>query len=184
MAGFPAKSRRAPARRGKVAEPPRRWTLKLQDVFLESLQTCLNVRRSAEIVKLTARSAYQLKKRDAAFAQRWAEALDAGYSDLELRLLGHSIHGHERTETLHDAAGKVKQYKVTHSYPHGMAMRLLLAHRKEVQAYRAAQMQPVADETIGERVRAHMDMVRARLRAEAEEIERGPSAADEVGRSP
>jgi hypothetical protein len=165
MAGFPATGGHAPARQRKAGRPPR-WTLKIQDKFLEALQTCLNVRRSAAIVRLTARSAYQLKQRDADFARRWAEALDVGYSDLELRLLNHSILGCERTETVHDAMGKVKHFKVTHSYPQGMAMRLLLTHRKEVEAYRAAQVRPLVDvAAMDAKVKAHMDMVRAQLRA-------------------
>jgi hypothetical protein len=176
MAGFPATGARAPARQRKTGRLPR-WTLKIQDKFLEALQTCLNVRRSAAIVGLTARSAYQLKRRDADFARRWAEALDVGYSDLELRLLNHSIHGVERTETVHDAMGKVKHFKVTHSFPHGMSMRLLLAHRKEVQAYRAAQVRPAVDAAaMDAKVKAHMDMVRAQLRATYGERKADPSA--------
>jgi hypothetical protein len=59
--------------------------------------------------------------------------------------------------------GAVRQIKITHSYPHMIAIRLLQAHREEVQAFRAAGAQRDGYEVVAARVRTHMELVRARL---------------------
>lgn len=153
-------SARASAPRGSA----RRWTKDRQLAFAATLAVCLNVTRAAEAVGMSPRSAYLLKQRDAGFARAWAEALDLGYSDLEFEMLRQSVQGSERTETVRDGgSGDIKQIKVVRSFPHGLAIRLLQAHREEVVAFRLAQMERQDDEAVMARVQAHMDLVRERL---------------------
>jgi hypothetical protein len=125
------------------------WSATRRRRFLTALEQSLNVSESARTVSTTAKSAYDLKRRDPEFATAWREALDKGYCELELSLLRQAVHGSQRTETVIDGkAGEIRQIKTVHSYPQAMAMRLLLAHRAEVEAFRKAPgnvAQPVPD---------------------------------------
>ncbi len=160
---------------GPEPMPQQRWNEKRRQVFLASLAETANVRQSAREVGLSKTAAYDLKKRDPAFARGWAEALDVGYSELELDLLCQAIKGTERIEETRDAEGKLTQTRTVRSRPHAMALRLLQAHRGEVFAFRGARAQPPDDrgDDVGARVRAQMDLVRARLLGE-----HGPPAPD------
>ncbi|MBO9574489.1 MAG: hypothetical protein J7494_02010 [Sphingobium sp.] len=165
MAGFPATGGHAPPRRRSMGRSGG-WTNDKRQIFLTMLSTCLNVRRAVESVGLSYSSAYQLKRRDREFARDWAEALDQGYDNLELEMMRQAIEGCERTETVQETLdGPVTQVRIVRSHPHGMALRLLQAHRVEVQIHRRAQDELDSDEDIAARVRAHMDIVRGRLRA-------------------
>ncbi len=155
----------APADRPVMRSAPRRWTKTRQKKFLAELARSLNVAESARQVGMTAASAYDRKRRDTSFAEAWREALDRGYGDLELALLRQAVQGCERTETVHDAKdGSVRQIKTVRSYPQAMAVRLLLAHRAEVAAYRQAK-DPSDDteDTVLARVRAEMMALRERF---------------------
>jgi hypothetical protein len=116
------------------------WTVRRRAKFLEVLKLSCNVTAAAESVRLSITGAYDLRRRDAAFAAEWKAALEQGYSELEMLLLRQSIHGSETTETLDDGLpdGR-KRVKTVHSYPHATALRLLLAHRQSVDAYREEQ---------------------------------------------
>ena len=151
--------------------PPRRpvgrrngWSADKKRVFLAMLDTCLNVRRAAAAVGLSARAAYQLKERDPAFARAWRAALASGYAELEFELLRTAIEGSERTETVRDGEdGPVREVRTVHSVNHGMAMRLLAAHRAEAAAAKLVEAERHGDDEMAARVRAHMDLVRGRL---------------------
>lgn len=125
-----------------VKAKPRRdgWTARRRAKFLEVLKVSCNVTAAAESVRLSITGAYDLRRRDAAFAAEWKAALEQGYSELEMLLLRQSMHGSETTETLDDGLpdGR-KRVKTVHSYPHATALRLLLAHRPSVDAYREEQ---------------------------------------------
>lgn len=67
------------------------WTPARRKAFLAELADTMNVRRSAQRVGLTPQGAYKARKRDAAFALGWAEALSIGYERVEMLLLERAI---------------------------------------------------------------------------------------------
>lgn len=134
--------RRGDGRVGPQRRKPRRdgWTAKRKARFLEVLKAGCNVREAVRAAGMSDVSAYDLRKRDPGFAAEWSGALEQGYAELEMALLRQAIHGSETTETVDDGKGLGgRRTKTVHSYPHGMALRLLLAHRAQVTAYRDAQ---------------------------------------------
>ena len=159
---------------GKAALPQLRrvgrrlWDEELKQQFLEVLAATCNVREACRVVGMTDTGAYKLRRRDAGFAAMWDEALEQGYSELEMLLLRQSIHGSTTTETVVDGAGQRKQVKTVHSYPHGMAMQLLSAHRKSVADVRAAQ---TGNQAGSEQIRAEIQVKIAAMRARVVEHE-------------
>lgn len=142
-----------------------RWSKARTDRFLEMLAATTNVSEAARAAEMTASSAYERKRRDKAFAAAWAEALEIGFAELEMLLLRQALTGSERTETVTDSdSGKVKQIRTVHSYPVAVAMRLLIAHREEVERYRSARgVDPAVASEAAERVRAELKRIRERL---------------------
>jgi len=65
----------------------RRWTGAMRETFLETLSQTCNVRQSAVAAGVTPWRAYELRLRDAGFAQEWGAALAAGYARVEERLV-------------------------------------------------------------------------------------------------
>lgn len=161
--GQPSATGRRPAvRRSGVRK--RGWTQTKRKTFLALLQATSNVAEAARTVGIGVSTAYALKRRDPEFAEAWREALDIGYGELEMTLLRHALHGSERIETVRDGAtGTIKQIKTVHSYPLALAMRLFLAHRDEVEAFRCSQALHQGQDDVAARVRTQMDEVRARL---------------------
>jgi hypothetical protein len=156
-----------------------RWTQRRSERFLEELGRSLNVRHSAARIGMSVSSAYRRKQRDPAFARAWAEALDMAYAELEMELLRQSLEGSVRTEEVRDGDGVLKQVKTVRSYPHGLAVRLLMAHREEVLAFRLASAQRQGEADVGARVRAHMDLVRARILGSSGPDEAPPEEMDD-----
>ena len=66
---------------------PRGWTKNKRAIFIDHLAATANVSQSAKAAAMLPHSAYNLRRRDAAFARLWAEALQAGYERLEQELL-------------------------------------------------------------------------------------------------
>ncbi len=156
----------AAAGRGEGARAPApRWSKARTDRFLEVLAATTNVSEAARAAGMTASSAYERKRRDNRFAAAWAEALEIGFAELEMLLLRHALQGSERTETVTDSdSGKVRHIKTVHSYPVAVAMRLLIAHREEVERYRLAKgVDPAVASEAAERVRAELKRIRERL---------------------
>lgn len=150
--------------RARTPVPPR-WSKARTDRFLEVLAATTNVSEAARAAGMTASSAYERKRRDKTFAALWAEALEIGFAELEMLLLRQALMGSERTETVTDSdSGKVRQIKTVHSYPVAVAMRLLIAHREEVERYRSARgVDPAVASDAAERVRAELKRIRERL---------------------
>lgn len=140
----------------------RLWDEEVKQQFLDVLAATCNVRAAARAVAMTDRGAYGVRARDPAFAAAWNAALEQGYSELEMLLLRQSIHGSTMTETVEDGEGRRKQVKTVHSYPHGMAMQLLSAHRKSVEDVRAAQ---TGNQAGSEQIRAEIQVKIAAMRA-------------------
>lgn len=80
-------------RRVQKRAAARGWTKAKRTRFLTVLADSCNVRRAVAAVGMTPSGAYQLRKRDAAFADLWAEALAIGYERLEAALLEHALIG-------------------------------------------------------------------------------------------
>ncbi|HEX7823033.1 MAG TPA: hypothetical protein VF463_20735 [Sphingobium sp.] len=159
--------RRAALENGKTGK---RWTAAKEAVFFEELAATCNISHAAGQAGMAVRSAYHRKHRNPAFAARWVEALEAGYTELETLLLRHAINGSERTETVMDADGAIRQVKRVHSHNHALASRLLGRHAAAMERYRAmmAMRGGEDDERMMLKVRAELARVGKRLREAAE----------------
>lgn len=157
--------RNGEAVRALRAPRPVRWTRQRRKQFLTALAETSNVSASARAAGMNRCSAYALKDRDIEFAKSWKAALEQGYAELETHLMRHAIEGTVRTEKVIDGeTQQVKQIKVVHSYPLTVAVRLLNAHRQEVEAWRLAG----ADSEGGalsdvDALNDHLDRIRERL---------------------
>ncbi len=69
------------------------WTITRRRRFLNMLAETCNVRHSCEVAGMSPYSAYDLRRRDPAFAALWEEALARGYEVLEQALLSHALAG-------------------------------------------------------------------------------------------
>lgn len=141
-----------------------RWTKAREEIFFEQLAATSNVTHAARQAGMSKQAAYRHKSSHPEFARAWRRALDIGFAELEMLILRHALYGSERTETVVDASGAVKQVKTVHSFSGGTAFRLLLAHRDEVERFRqceAGRADPDGD--VAALVRAEMAKVRARL---------------------
>ena len=69
------------------------WTRARRQRFLDVLAETCNVRLACATAGLATSSAYELRRRDTAFAGLWAEALMQGYEALEAALLAHALTG-------------------------------------------------------------------------------------------
>lgn len=152
------------------------WTQEKRALFLDELKAGCNVREAVRAAGMSDVSAYGLRKRDPAFAAEWAEALEQGYAELEMALLRQAIHGSATTETVEDGASGARRTRTVHSYPHAMALRLLLAHRAQVAAYRDAQgIDRCGTEAVRAEIQQRLAETRARL------LGTGAEAASEAG---
>jgi len=82
---------RRPIQKKRV--PATGWTKAKRELFLATLAESCNVHKAAAAAGMTPSGVYQLRKRDAAFAALWAEALELGYERLETALLAHALTG-------------------------------------------------------------------------------------------
>jgi len=81
----------APKRVRKRGAPE--WSKRRKARFLDHLAATCDVRASAAVVGVSPIHVYTLRRRDAAFAQAWSEALNLGYEMLETQLVGHAMAG-------------------------------------------------------------------------------------------
>jgi hypothetical protein len=143
----------------------KRWNEKRKQTFLAKLAETANVRSSAKEVGLSKTAAYDLKQRDPVFAEAWRDALEIGFSELEMALLRRGLEGSEREERMELGKEKELKYvKTTRSFTFVGPLRLLMAHREEVMAHRQARAQPdISSMSATDRARAWLDEIRARL---------------------
>lgn len=158
---------------GHIVAPKRkrnRWNERRRQIFLAELADTGSVRSAAAKAKMSYASAYLLKHRDPAFERSWREALEIGFSELELSLLRQAIEGTERIETMttfeDGQEGRIKYEKRVRSHPLTVAMRLYNSHREEVMAFRAERALEQDEAEVEARVKAQMDEVRGRLIAQ------------------
>lgn len=69
------------------------WTRARRQLFLDTLAGTCNVRIAIAATGLSVSTAYQLRRRDPAFAELWKEALTIGYERLEEALLQRALEG-------------------------------------------------------------------------------------------
>jgi hypothetical protein len=67
--------------------PRQAFTAAKRQVFLDTLASCVNVLRSAAAAGAGVSTVYDARRRDPAFAEQWADAMEAGYATLEALLL-------------------------------------------------------------------------------------------------
>lgn len=67
------------------------WTIARRVAFLDHLAATCNIAQSAKAVGSSASGAYALRRRDAAFAEQWREAIDLGYELLETKVLAFAL---------------------------------------------------------------------------------------------
>jgi hypothetical protein len=138
------------------------WTAARRAKFLEILSVTSNVSEAVEAVGMSQTGVYALKNRDAGFARAWMEALEQAYCELELHILRQAMLGTERVETTETADGAVRT-KTVKSYPLAVGLRLLLAHRASVSAFRASQgIERPGSEAIKAEIQARLAAMRIR----------------------
>lgn len=101
-----------------------RWTKKKRSAFLDMLAETANVKAASAAVEVTAQCAYRLRRKDAAFAEAWHEALLAGYEMLETELLAHMLSGGAENDFTRPNGSKLNVRDV---------MYLLKQHRESLQ---------------------------------------------------
>ena len=176
-----------PARRGsrgnRDAGPQMRrphrdgWTERKKKTFLDVLKATCNVQEAVRSVGMSSSGLYSLRDNDPAFRAGWKEALEQGYMELELHLLSQSLFGVKTTETIDDGKeGGAKRTKTVHSFPHLVAVRLLLAHKDTVQKYRAEQgIERPGSDAVREEIQRRI----AGMRGRGDDEEGGSGSADE-----
>lgn len=72
-----------------------RWPEVQREAFLDCLAATCNVAASVAAGGVNERTVHKWRRKDAAFAQAWSEALALGYEMLETRLVGHALGGEQ-----------------------------------------------------------------------------------------
>lgn len=165
------------------------WTDVRRALFLQVLAATCNVREACRAAGLHFSGAYDLRRRDPAFADAWADAIEQSYSELEMRLLRDCLNGAARVEVIREGHGpmaRVKSTKTVTAVPHAIALRLLQAHRATAEA-RRAQVQAARharpdDPDVVARMKAEMDAMVERNRA-ARALMAAEAAGAESGRA-
>jgi hypothetical protein len=64
-----------------------------RQIFLDHLASCCNVMRAAEAAGAGVSTVYDARRRDPAFAEQWAEAIESGYATLEALMIERAAAG-------------------------------------------------------------------------------------------
>lgn len=131
------------------------------ETFFETLADTCNVTHSCDAAGISAASCYKRRRADAAFRQRWVEALAHGYAKLELALLERALVGSEKVTTYKD--GKTS---VVREYPNALAMSLLKMHRDTVREVEGEDPDPQEVEEARERILLKLERMAARMKAD------------------
>ena len=84
----PGASKRRRSKRATIA-----WTPAKIATFFDHLSIGGNITQAAAAIGVSPSSVHQLRARDAAFADAWEDAIEAGYASIEMRLIGHVLAG-------------------------------------------------------------------------------------------
>lgn len=151
------------------ARPDRRQ----MDAFLDALAATSNVAASARAAGASGNAMYRERRRNAAFAARWHEALCEGFARLEAELLAEALvapNGNVKDATLKSRAQKYR-----------LGLALLAAHRAAVRgiAKPAAPGAVAARSTAKARLEDRLRAMQARARDTADDA--GAGAGDGAG---
>lgn len=150
----------ASARRGKrvaaISEAKK-------DLFFETVAESCNVTRSAKIAGMSTTTAYRHRKNDAAFRQRWREAVAIGYAQLEMAMLERALVGRSKEICV---AG---ENKTIQEYDDRMGLALLKLHRETVREVEGIVDTGQVDEA-AERILMRLRRMRAAATGETIEI--------------
>ncbi|MFC3581923.1 hypothetical protein [Sphingomonas hylomeconis] len=103
-----------------------RWSKRMKSDFLDHLAATGSIAGAAAAIGVVPSSVYQLRRRDAAFAAAWREAVVLAYDVLETLVLGHVLGGGE------GGGGRGERTIVEGAYGPidiDQALRLLARHR-------------------------------------------------------
>lgn len=145
-----------------------RWTPARRKAFLAELAQSMNVRMSARKIGLSVPGAYRLRKRDAAFALGWAEALSLAYEKVEMLLLERAIAAFGGDAVEAGDGGKLEKLSER------TLLGLLAHHRQTVRAYRAEDADP---KRLIEEEKAARAALEAKLNEMAERLAGGEADA-------
>lgn len=124
-----------------IASLPHGW----RNAFLAKLAETSHVRSACAHAKVGPSTVYDLRRRDAGFAERWMEALAEGYDNLEMELLHRLRSGDPQDDA---------------KFNHAVAFRMLQQHRDNVMREKARRSNVDAAA-----VRASIDRKVAEMRA-------------------
>ena len=101
------------------------WTKRQEETFFRELSTLCNVSSALRAAKLTGQSstAYDRRRRDAAFRARWQETIEQSYALLELEMLERARFGQGRPA----ATSEVE--KALREVPTSLGLQLLKMHQ-------------------------------------------------------
>lgn len=97
-----------------------RWSKRMKSDFLDHLAATGSIAGAAAAIGVVPSSVYQLRRRDAAFAAAWREAVVLAYDVLETLVLGHVLGGRGERTIVEGAYGPIDI---------DQALRLLARHR-------------------------------------------------------
>jgi hypothetical protein len=144
-------------------ESRRSWTREKEREFLSMLAETCNVTRSAEAVGMSVGGANKRRRRNAAFAAAWREAIGIAYQRLELALLDRAFNGTEKVITRHDGSQDRMR-----EYPNQLGLSLLKMHRGSVAAAETAADLPAEEVgALRKRLLARIERLKARRDQEA-----------------
>jgi hypothetical protein len=142
--------------------PPRRsstvaWTNEQRSLFLGHLAESANVRRSSDAAGKSTSAAYALRKRDPAFAQKWADALEQALDLLEAHIIERAGVGVTKDYFYQgESRGLFKEHS------NDLAMFMLRARRPEI--YGKNTMQNETTQPLTARAKAVKEILLARIR--------------------
>lgn len=107
-----------------------------REIFFEALGRTANISASAEEAGIALATVWMWRRKDGEFQRRWAEALDRGYADLEMRMLAMARFGvtAERTVEVDGEGGSHERVRRDDAK---IGALLLQRHYPAVAAYRA-----------------------------------------------
>lgn len=115
------------AQKGERVKKAVLWTMPRRRSFLRTLRQTGTVTVAAEKAGVSRSQAYQLRKKDKAFAQDWDDALQAALDELEAELRRRAMQGTEQPVYFGGKeCGRIRTYN------DNLGMFLLRAHRAEI----------------------------------------------------
>lgn len=136
------------------------WTKAREESFLSTLAETCNVTLAAQAAGISTNSAYERRKKVAAFRAGWREAIATAYERLELVMLERSLNGTEKIIIRKDGSEERMR-----EYPNQIALHLLKMHRDTAKEA-MSEPEPTDVEDVRERLLNKLQRLKERRRAE------------------